>query len=96
VTIPTELDGGKVLGTAEVRPSSDTGPARRIAVGEITYPPIRFLAITQVDNQAFFLFYCDEHWNIIWDGWHLTIEEALSQARSEYRDVRFAGLDEPY
>ena len=57
--------------------------------------PIRHLAIAQYEGDVgFFLFSCDEDWNVIWDSFHDSIADALTQARYNYDPVHFERLDE--
>jgi hypothetical protein len=39
---------------------------------------------------AYFLVHCDEDWNVIWDDYFYSIQEAVAQARHQFGDVRFA------
>jgi hypothetical protein len=96
VTVPTELGGCKVLGTARVGPDSARSWSAQRVVGESADRPIRYLAIAQADNHgpSSWLFWCDQHWNVIWDDLYTSIQEAVAQARCEFDDVRFADLDE--
>src|SRR5215475_5783291 len=97
--VPTELGAEKVLSTARVERGSATGRTRYVRHGAESYnPEIRYLAITQPSDESswVFLFHCDEDWNIIWDDYLESAEDALHQARWAYGDdVRFAGLCEP-
>jgi hypothetical protein len=53
--------------------------------------PASGLAVCQYDgDEEFYLFYCDNNWNVIADTWHLTMESALQQAVFEYRGVSFS------
>jgi hypothetical protein len=36
------------------------------------------------DEEAFYLFHCDDLWQVVWDSWHETVEEAVVQADSQY------------
>jgi hypothetical protein len=49
------------------------------------------LAICHSDDEAaFYLFHCDDLWQVVWDSWHETVEEALLQANSQYVGLRGA------
>jgi hypothetical protein len=37
--------------------------------------------------QSYYLFSCDENWNVITDTHHLSLDEALSQAAFEYQNI---------
>ena len=49
------------------------------------------LAICHSDEEdAFYLFHCDDLWQVIWDSWHETVEAAVLQADSAYMGLRHA------
>jgi hypothetical protein len=44
------------------------------------------LAICQYQNDnAYYLFYCDECWNNLTDTWHQSLDDAKAQAQFEYK-----------
>jgi hypothetical protein len=46
------------------------------------------LAICRYDDDAdFYLFRCDDLWQVLADTWHETLEEAMRQAEFEYDDT---------
>jgi hypothetical protein len=94
VTIPAELGGCKVLGTASVGPDTALTWGAQRNTGESADHPVRNLAIAEYPRHGFFLFSCDKDWNVIWDSLCDSIEDALATAHYHY-DVRFAGLDDP-
>ena len=50
--------------------------------------PFAALAICKrIDDSSYWLFYCDENWNVQSDGWYESIEEAKNQAEFEYEGV---------
>lgn len=69
-----------------------TGNCRHIVAGALQGPAAG-LAICQSDETGgFFLFYCDEDWNVVTDTWHETIEMAKHQAEFEYEGVSNAWI----
>lgn len=38
-------------------------------------------------EQAFYLFGCDEDWQVVTDTWHQTLDEAKHQAEFEYEGI---------
>jgi len=86
---PNELDGAKVLEVAivdiHVVPTGNT-PHR---VDDIILDPAYVLAICQYENddQVYYLFYCNEQWEVLTDGWHQSIESAKEQAEFEYEGI---------
>lgn len=36
------------------------------------------------EEDASYLFHCDDLWQVIWDSWHETVEAAVLQADSAY------------
>lgn len=62
-----------------------TGKTTHIVDGMIFDNPAG-LEICQYDgDSAYYLFYCDENWNVITDTWHQTIDDAIKQAEFEYQ-----------
>lgn len=50
--------------------------------------PATGLAICQYDGaDAYYLFGCDERWEVVTDTYHLSVEEAKIQAEFEYLGV---------
>jgi hypothetical protein len=46
------------------------------------------LAICRHDDEAaYYLFRCDDLWQVVADTWHETLEAAMHQAESEYTGV---------
>lgn len=47
------------------------------------------LAICKYEGSpGFYLFYCDNNWNVITDTYHATVEEAIEQTESEYSNTK--------
>jgi len=88
MTPPTELDEAKVLFIAEIANDvSATGKAAHFS-GNETLPKPRFLAIAQYPGDSgFYLFYCDDAWNVMTDTLHMTIAEAKEQAEFEFYGI---------
>jgi hypothetical protein len=85
---PTELDGAKVLFYATLQKNRrPTGNTKHYIGGELVQP-VAGLAICQYENaKGFYLFYCDNQWNVITDTYHESIEDAKNQAEVEYEGV---------
>lgn len=50
--------------------------------------PARGLAICRYNGDpGFYLFYCDDQWNVLADTWHDSLAAARSQAEFEYEGV---------
>lgn len=64
----------------ELRNSADTQ--------EVSSSETGYLAICRHDEAAFYLFHCNDLWQVIADTWHETLEAAMRQAEFEYRGVR--------
>ncbi|PWU11859.1 MAG: hypothetical protein C5B50_22640 [Verrucomicrobia bacterium] len=91
---PDELDGAKVICfvvvTPAVKPTAATTHRRD---GQVLQPA-RGLAICQYPgDSACYLFYCDENWAVRTDTFHLTSEDAKSQAEFEYEGIRKYWID---
>jgi hypothetical protein len=79
---PLTIDGATVVRFADVRAIAPTGRTRHYVAGE---PVTDFvgLAIGRYDDTVGFqLFYCDENWVTINDGYGATMEEVLRQVES--------------
>jgi len=63
-----------------------TGATKHWIAG-VLHGPFDALAICQDENNGFYLFYCDSNWEVITDGWHESIDDALSQAEHEYAGI---------
>ena len=82
---PTELCGAVVLKTARLFPAAHTGSTRHLVAGNSIQPASR-LAIAQFPGQpGFYLYYCDDTWEVMTDTWHQTVEDAEAQAEFEYK-----------
>jgi len=86
--VPLKIGGAKVLLWSPIdERHHPTGACKHIVGGEAP-APFRGLAICQCEGEdAYFLFYCDENWEAVTDGWHQTIDEAKSQAEFEFEGV---------
>ncbi len=72
-----------------------TGNCRQIVAGQLM-GPMKGLAICKYDEEdAYYLFGCDEDWESITDTWHETIEEAMEQAEFEYKGSKETWLKKP-
>jgi hypothetical protein len=61
-----------------------TGNTKQIWNG-VLLGPASGLAICQYPNESsFFLFGCDDKWNVRSDTWHETLDDAIRQAEFEY------------
>jgi hypothetical protein len=45
------------------------------------------LAICTNNPDSFYLFECDENWNVVTDTWHASLEDAKHQAEFEYEGI---------
>jgi hypothetical protein len=88
-TIPQALDGARVLYYTQIdQRQTSTGKCRHTVYGE-PLGAVSGLAICRYDDDAgeFYLFYCDENWDVRTDTCHTTLEEAMAQAEFEYEGV---------
>jgi hypothetical protein len=70
-----------------------TGGTRQIVAG-VLQGPATGLAIGQPEvKDHFYLFGCDENWQVKTHTWHQTLEEAMDQAEFEYEGVRKTWLN---
>jgi hypothetical protein len=45
------------------------------------------LAICKENPNSFYLFGCDEKWNVVTDTWHASLDDAKHQAEFEYEGI---------
>lgn len=87
--IPDQLDGATVICYSPIdnrhKPTGGTQHYRKgLPQGEFAG-----LAICRYEGAAdFYLFYCDESWNVVNDTCHESLELALRYAELEYTGVR--------
>jgi hypothetical protein len=81
---PRRLDGARVLKFADISGWTPTGRTRHFRDGrQVTH--FASLAIAQYESDpGFYLFYCDDDWNVVTDTYHDTIDGAVSQAEFEF------------
>ena len=93
VTAPKELDGAKVLRYAVVSDDVEpTGTTRHLARG-VELGPAAALAIANYEGRhGVYLFYLDEHGEVVTDTFHDSVEKALDQAAFEYRGLRWSDV----
>ena len=85
---PKQLhDANVLLWTSDLRDTRSTGRTTHRVDGEVLSPAAA-LAICQYDGDLqYYLFYCDDKWNVRTDTCHSSISEAKSQAEFEYEGV---------
>ena len=90
--VPIVVDGARVLAVADIRTATPTGATKHIVGGQEA-TGFQGLAIATYEGQGgFYLFYCDDHWQVVTDTWHQTYEDALAQAAFEFGQVEFEGM----
>lgn len=63
-----------------------TGKCRH-SVSGVLVSGFAFLAICQYEgDDGFYLFYCDDQWNVVADTLHFTMDQAMEQAEFEYEN----------
>lgn len=85
---PKIIDGANlILYSPNDERHRHTGNCKQIVAGELM-EAANNLAICQYDSEnCFYLFGCDENWNVVTDTWHETIEDAKKQAEFEYEGI---------
>jgi hypothetical protein len=85
---PAQIDGANVLlWTDALATTRPTGRTTHRVKGQVI-GPAGALAICQYDGDAqFYLFYCDENWNVRTDTAHGSLIDAKEQAEFEYEGV---------
>lgn len=80
---PSELDGAKVL---YYTPEGDYG-AQKFPNGDIA-DRFRYLAICKyIDDEQYYLFFCDESYEVINDRLANTVEACMELAASHEEDI---------
>jgi len=90
MTPPTHLDGAKVTRFVIIDSSiSPSGKTIHTIFGEEkdTDFASRLAICSYDDSSGFYLFYCDDNWKVIDDGFGDTLEEILLQAEFEYEGI---------
>jgi len=64
-----------------------TSSCQQVVDGELQGPAAGLAICRHDDEEACYLFGCDEEWNAVTDTWHETLEKALQQAEFEYEGV---------
>jgi hypothetical protein len=83
---PNQIDGAHVIATTSIdhRHEATHGTAHIVAGQEAGVA--NTLAICKLGSEnGFYLFDCDENWNVTTDTWHESVEAAKDQAEFEYR-----------
>ena len=85
---PEEISGARVICYTPIDDRHDpTGSCRHVVGGQLM-GAFAGLAIAQYPGEdAFYLLYCDEHWDDVTDTWHQSLEEAKARAEAEYAGV---------
>jgi hypothetical protein len=85
---PREIGGLEVVLYSPIDERHTPSGACRHVVGGVPWGPAAGLAICRYEGEtSFYLFGCDANWSGVTDTWHETLEEAMSQAESEYPGV---------
>ena len=85
---PEELGEAKVLYYTSI--DERHKPTRNTVhrVNDNILGPAARLAICQYDTEkGFYLFYCDDEWEVMTDTYHFSLEDAQAQAELEYQGV---------
>ncbi|MEQ8848132.1 hypothetical protein [Botrimarina sp.] len=87
---PRSSDGAEVICFVELDETTPPTGNCTHSVNGAEFPPVSFagLIVAQyAGEKSFFLFYCDDGWNVITDTWHQTLEDAISQANFEFENL---------
>ncbi|MCA8991804.1 MAG: hypothetical protein KDA88_07485 [Planctomycetaceae bacterium] len=85
---PMTLDGARVFAIAHITNDVKPTGATVHRVDGFEVKSFAALAIAQYcDDRGFYLFYCDEHWNVITDTYHDSLEDAKGQAAFEFEGI---------
>ena len=89
MTVPSQVDGANVIAFATLPRETASAGTEHQVFGETV--SLSGLLLGQYNGSSqIYLFYCDEHWNVITDTLHDSVDEAVEQARFEFGDIAFA------
>lgn len=61
--------------------------------GNTVLGPFAIIAICKYgDDNGFYLFYCDDHWEVLTDTFHESLEDAMEQAEFEFQGISEAWI----
>jgi hypothetical protein len=85
---PGLINGARVIQWSAIdRRHRPTQNCRQIVAGQVQGPAAGLAICRYEDDDAYYLFGCDPHWNQITDTWHPSLEAAMEQAEFEYEGV---------
>ena len=85
---PSEIDDAALLVYSPIDDRhTPTDESKHYAAGQLTPTPAALAICRYEDANAFYLFGCDENWEVITDSCHLSLDEAKDQAEREYNGV---------
>ena len=86
---PKQLDEAEVLLYTSIDRKHEATAGCRHTVGGELMGSAAGLAVCRYaqEDSGYYLFYCDEDWNVLTDGWHETLEGAKDQAEFKYKGV---------
>ncbi len=87
-TPPTELDGAKILCYVLLKKEHRAmGNTRHYRDGRLVQG-LSALGICRYENESgFYLFYCDNKWDVVTDTHHDTLGRAKDQAEFDYKGI---------
>ena len=65
----------------------NSGHATHVRNGTVTHPTVKGLAICKLGSNSFYLFGCDENWNVLTDSIHESLNDAEDVAETECEGV---------
>src|SRR5665213_1928917 len=86
---PEELNDAKIcLYSVIDHRHKPTGGCKHTVGGEVMGTASALAICQYADQNDYYLFYCDEDWQVLNDTWCQTIDDALNQAEFEYTGVK--------
>ena len=85
---PQTIDSANVLAWAAIDDGVQaTGNTIHRRGGEVLNPASKLAICRYEEENSYYLFYCDENWEVITDTWHQSMDDAKSQAEFEYLGI---------
>jgi hypothetical protein len=86
------LDGAAVVRVADLSTAVPTGRTRHFVGGEEAANLAALAVARYEEHPGYYLFYCDDEWNVITDTYHESVEDADAQAEFEFGSLDFHEL----
>lgn len=91
--VPDVIGNARVINYAVVNLCLPTGNTKHFAHGKLLGTAYALAICAHKPNSGYYLFYCDDAWEVFSDTWHETIDDAKDQAEFEYAGITDNWID---